>query len=100
MEHKPISLRLEAADGSAIEEYRIQEGNIEVRRLRSPDVESGGDWHCLTPAELTAHVQRKTAVSVWLRRRIGWRRLLLACTEPEVLRELGYSDPAPTQRAA
>jgi hypothetical protein len=95
-----LSLRLEAPDGSAIEEYRIQEGNIEVRRLRSPDDESGGEWHGLTPAELTAHVQRKTAVSEWLRRRLGWRRLLLACTEPDVLRELGYSEAATSQRAA
>lgn len=102
MQYEPISLRMEAADGSATEEYRIRESNIEVRTLKTPrsEDEHCGEWQRLTPKELTEHVQRKPALSQWLQRRIGWRRVLLACTEQEVLHELGYASAAPQQHAA
>lgn len=99
MEYKLMSFRLETGDGSTAEEYRIQDSNIEHRRVRPLDGEDAG-WRRLTPAELTQHVQRKTAVAQWLQRRMGWRRLLLACTNEEILREFGNPEAAVDRRAA
>ncbi len=87
----PVNLRLEAADGSGIEEYRIQDGDIEVRRVQRA-VERGrcdDDWQPLTPRQLAAHVQDNTVVAQWLRHRIGWRRLLLACSDQQTLQNFG-----------
>jgi hypothetical protein len=72
----PMSLRLEAPDG--IEEYRIRDGEVEVRQLEHP-VEEDRIWYRLTPRELTAHVKSNSVVAQWLKHRIGWRRLLRAC---------------------
>jgi len=87
----PVNLRLEAANGSGIEEYRIQDGDIEVRRVQRA-VERGlsdNDWQPLTPRQLAAHVQDNTVVAQWLRHRIGWRRLLLACSDQQTLQNFG-----------
>lgn len=94
-----MSLRLEAADGSSAEEYRIRDGNIERRQARPIDSEDAA-WRRVSPAELTRHVQRKTTVAQWLQRRIGWRRLLIACTNEEVLREVGFTGAVVDRRAA
>ena len=56
MELTPMCLRLESPDG-CLEEYRICEGEVEVRQLEHPLEEERG-WHQLTPGELTAHVNR------------------------------------------
>jgi hypothetical protein len=73
----PMTLRLEARDGSASEEYRIYDGEIEVRELQP--TEDDWDWHRLTPEQLSDHVKRNTVVAQWLNQRLGWRRLLRAC---------------------
>jgi hypothetical protein len=96
-----MTLRLEAADSSGVEEeYRIYESGVEVRRLgmygeREPhyQTEASADecWRRLSPAELTWHVQNKTPVAQWLKYRIGWRRLLHACTGSETLQEFGIT---------
>jgi hypothetical protein len=95
----PVNLRLEATDGSGIEEYRIQEGDIEVRRVQrsvgssqSEYGRSDDDWQRLTARQLATHVQGNTVVAQWLRHRIGWRRLLLACTDQQTLRNFGIED--------
>jgi len=80
----PMSLRLEAADGSAIEEYRIDQGAVEVRRL-SDFGDLGAGWRRLTSVQLRDHVNRKTLLAQWLERRLGWRRLLRACLDEENL---------------
>jgi hypothetical protein len=72
----PMYLRLESLDGCT-EEYRIWEGEVEVREQHPVEEERG--WHRLTPEELTSHVNRNTVVAQWLMRRLGWRRLLRAC---------------------
>lgn len=87
----PMSLRLEAADGTAIEEYRIDHGAVEVRRLLELD-DHGAGWRRLTPAQLRDHVNRKTLLAQWLERRLGWRRLLRACLGEENLWQLENSD--------
>ncbi len=88
----PTTLRLEAANGSGVEEYRIYEGVIEVRTVRSSEPISDGSWRRLSHVELSAHVKDETVVAQWLRQRIGWRRLLLACTNPQTLEEFGIAD--------
>ena len=86
-----MSLRLEAADGTAIEEYRIDRGTVEVRRLSDLTDDAAG-WRRLTPAQLKDHVNRKTLLAQWLERRLGWRRLLRACLDEENLWQVENSD--------
>ena len=80
-----VHLRLEAEDRSATQEYRVDDGKVEVRSLHPP---SGYDppessWYRLTPQQLRTHVERNTVVAQWLKRRLGWRRLLQACVSEE-----------------
>lgn len=81
----PMNLRLESADDSAGEEYRIYDGEVEVRNLPSHREGAGrtGAWHRLTPGQLSTHVQRNTVVAKWLQRRLGWQRLLQKCVALE-----------------
>ena len=82
-----MRLRLEAENGSATHEFRIDNGIVEVRSLRSvTECEAHStDWHRVTRQQLRNHVERNTVVAQWLERRLGWRRLLHACVshEPE-----------------
>jgi hypothetical protein len=81
-----MRLRLESGDGSSAKEYRIEDGNVEVRPVDpkggSPR-RTGSDWWRLTPEQLSIHVERNTVVAQWLERRLGWRRLLQACVGQE-----------------
>ena len=84
-----MRLRLESGDGSSAKEYRIEDGNVEVRTLdpeRGSRRPTGSFWWRLTPQQLRIHVERNTVVAQWLERRLGWRRLLQACVgqEPNV----------------
>ena len=81
----PMTLRLEAANGSGVEEYRIYEDAVEVRKLccggERGDLELAGehlsgDWQRLSPDDLTRHVKNNTVVAHWLKHRLGWRRLV------------------------
>jgi len=79
-------LRLERTDGSSVKEYRIKNGIVEARTLDpygQPDPRIGSDWQQLTPDQLAVHVERNTMVAQWLRRRLGWERLLGACISQE-----------------
>ena len=80
-----VRLRLEAQDGSQIEEYRIDGGRVEVRNLCfcGLDDSSDSNWHRVTQQQLRIHVERDTVVAQWLKRRLGWRPLLQACVNPE-----------------
>jgi hypothetical protein len=77
-----MRLRLESGDGSPAKEYRIEDGNVEVRTL-DPGGGSvrrtGSVWSRLTSEQLSNHVEHNTVVAQWLERRLGWRRLLQAC---------------------
>lgn len=97
----PMTLRLEAADDSGVEEYRIYEDAVEVRQLRcgeeKGDLELAGgnvsdEWQRLSPRELSLHVTKNTVVAQWLKHRLGWRRLLRACSDPQTLQEFGVPD--------
>jgi hypothetical protein len=80
-----VRLRLEAEDGTAAWEYRIDDGNVEVRNLHPPRGHDSPEnsWHRLTPAQLSIQVEGNTVVAQWLERRLGWRRLLQACSNEE-----------------
>ena len=93
-----MCLRLESLDGCT-EEYRIGEGEVEVRQLQHPLEEEHG-WRQLTPGELTAHVNRNTVVAQWLMRRFGWQRLLRACVADQNLYFINDAQSASGQSAA
>ena len=76
-----IRLLLESGDGSPAKEYRIEDGNVEVKTLDGGSY-YGNVWWRLTPGQLSTHVKRNTLVARWLEHRLGWRRLLLACVGP------------------
>ena len=80
-----VRLRLESGDGSQAKEYRIEDGNVEVRTLdpESGSVRGTGVWWQLTPEQLSIHVKGNSVVAQWLERRLGWRRLLQACVGQE-----------------
>ena len=83
---RSMRLLLESGDGSPAKEYRIQDGNVEVRTLNREggSVRSAGSaWWRLSPEQLSIHVERNTVVAWWLERRLGWRRLLQACVDQE-----------------
>jgi hypothetical protein len=84
-----MRLRLESGNGSPAKEYRIEDGNVEVRMLDPEDRSDRSDlcagtiWSRLTPEQLSIHVECNTVVAQWLERRLGWRRLLQACVGQE-----------------
>ena len=86
---QPVNLRLEVS-GRGGEEYRIYDGHVEVRQLQ-PCFEDDGAWHRVTPELLTSHVSKGTVLAHWLKQRLGWRRLLRACTPEQELRL--FEDP-------
>lgn len=98
----PMNLRLEAMDGSGIEEYRIHEGDVEVRRVLrdSEEWQYADSWTPLSPADLAEHVERNTVVAQWLKHRIGWKRLILACTDREILHQFGITQMPIDRHAA
>ncbi len=74
-------LRIDSSDGSRAREYRIDSEGVQVRTLISDGAKSV--WRTLTSDNLSSHVRRNTVVAQWLERRLGWRRLLLACVGEE-----------------
>jgi hypothetical protein len=101
MSVKNMRLRLEAEDGTAAREYRIDDGNVEVRNLHSPNCHDSPEnsWQRLTPAQLSIQVERNTVVAQWLERRLGWRRLLQACSNQETGEWRAADDDADRQAA-
>lgn len=98
----PMSLRLEAAGGIAGEEYRISDGDVEVRKLHQTleGARRGGAWHRLTPGQLSTHVRRNTVVAQWLQRRLGWQRLLQKCVDLESANQAGLAESTQDRYAA
>ena len=83
---RSMRLLLESGDGSPAKEYRIEDGNVEVRAFDQDGGSvrnTGSGWWRLTPEQLRIHVERSTVVAQWLERRLGWRRLLQACVDQE-----------------
>lgn len=76
---RSVRLRLEPHDGSPAKDYRIRDGEIEVRILTT------GihlvEWRRLTASEIAYHVENNTVVARWLEARLGWRRVLRKCVQ-------------------
>lgn len=68
-------LRIDPGNGSLVVEYRIENGLVESRTLGA---ETG--WQLLNADEISSHVMADTAVAYWLRRKMGTRWLIRACT--------------------
>jgi len=94
-----MHLRLEATDGVEGKEDRIYDGQIEVRELQC-STDDDWCWHRVPPDELTAHVNAGTVLAEWLKRRLGWRRLLRACMAEQDLYLFEAADHSLDHRAA
>jgi hypothetical protein len=93
----PLCLRLEAPGERAIEDYRIHNRDVEVRRIQGQD---DCDWRQLTAEELTEHVYRNSIVAQWLERRLGRQRLLRACIGQQSLRHIDAAENTRDPHAA
>ena len=78
------SLRIDRGDGSAIIDYRIQDGRVETRIVETADSGSESNWRSVTPEELSSHVMSNTMVAQWLRRKMGIHSLLRACNAEQL----------------
>ena len=95
---QPVHLRLEGNERVG-EEYRIYDGHVEVRALID-SFDDDGSWHRVAPEELTMHVNRGTVLAQWLKQRLGWRKLLRACTPEQDLRIFDHAAAPAGSRAA
>ena len=94
-----LCLRPEAPCERTTDEYRIHDGDVEVRRHQGP-TQNDRDWRRLTAEELTHHVYRNTAVALWLERRLGWRHLLRACVGEQNQYQIESAENRGDRRAA
>lgn len=75
-------LRIDPNDGTAVEEYRIENDGVERRILSAsgcPSVDSR--WQRLLPEQLASHIMASTVVAHWLERRMGIHGLIRACNQ-------------------
>ncbi len=79
------TLRVDPGDGSPVQDYRIENGHVEMRVL-DIKMKFAPEGHCrwrrLTPPQLASHVMGNTAVAQWLQRRMGVHSLIRACAQP------------------
>lgn len=65
-----MQLRIESVDGSPINDYRVADGEVQVRSLTpsgQPYPGHASDWRSLNRNELGLHDALGTVVSRWLR---------------------------------
>ena len=74
------TLRIDPGDGSPATEYRVEDDHVECRQ-RPADASGAAKkpWQPLTSEQISSHIMSDTVVAYWLRRRMGFRRLLRAC---------------------
>jgi hypothetical protein len=74
-------LRIDPGHGSPVVEYRIENGRVESRIVRSEmAVACEAGWQQLTAHQISMHIKTDTVVAHWLHGRMGVHRLLRACT--------------------
>ncbi len=83
-------LCIDPGDGSPALEYRVEDNRIESRSLGLGKDGVERPWTTVTPEQLSSHVLSGTVVAHWLQRRIGYRRLLLACN-----RDFSFANETP-----
>ena len=84
-QHRPgrnARLRLEPQDGTPSKDYQIQDGEVEVRILRTQE-QSASQWRRLMPEDIAYHIEKNTVVARWLEARLGWRTVLRKCVQAE-----------------
>jgi len=78
-------LRVDAGNGSPAQDYRIENGHVEMRVVDF-DMECGwkshARWQRLTREQLSSHIMGDTVVARWLQRRMGVHSLIRACAQP------------------
>ena len=78
------TLRVDPGDGSPVQDYRIENGHVEMRVLdikMKYELEGRCRWQRLTPPQLASHVMGNTVVAQWLQRRMGVHPLIRACAQ-------------------
>ena len=76
-------LRVDPGDGSPVEDYRIENGHVEMRVLDfGLDSDAHRQWRRLTREQLISHVMSNTLLAQWLQRRMGVHPLIRACAPP------------------
>ena len=80
---RSVRLRLEPEDGSPAKDYRIRDGEIEVRILATSINLADPEWRRLTSSEVAYDIENNTIVARWLEARLGWRRVLRKCVQAE-----------------
>ena len=84
------TLRIDLPNASSVIEYRIRDDFVETRTRPAEQTDgTENEWQRLTPQQIDYHITRSTIVAYWLRRRIGIRRLIQACSDAMS----GLSDP-------
>ena len=88
-------LRVDPDDGSPAQDYRIENGHVEMRLVdfnMKYAHEGEGRWRRLSREQLSSHVMGNTAVARWLQRRMGPHSLIRACAQPSCLQDESSSD--------
>jgi hypothetical protein len=75
-------LRVDPGDGSPVEDYRIENGHVEMRVLDFGLNSDRRQWRRLTREQLISHVMSNTLLAQWLQRRMGVHLLIRACAPP------------------
>jgi len=75
-------LRVDPGDGSPVEDYRIENGHVEMRVLDFGLNSDRRQWRRLTREQLISHVMSNTLLAQWLQRRMGVHPLIRACAAP------------------
>jgi hypothetical protein len=84
---KPVEwsrLRIDRNDGSHVLEYRIADGWVEYRAIKSAseNAVTEAPWERITPAGLQSLLTTKSIVALWLSHRLGIDALRRACGQP------------------
>ena len=74
------TLRIDRGKDCSVIDYRIQDDRVETRIVDSATTRTESGWRSVAPEQLRSHVMRNTVLAYWLRRKMGIRRLLRACS--------------------
>lgn len=75
------TLRIDRGRDCSIIDYRIQDGRVETRIVDGATVGTENGWRPVSAEQLVSHVMRNTVIAHWLRRKMGIRWLLRACSQ-------------------
>ena len=88
-------LRVDPGDGSPVQDYRIENGHVEMRLVdfnMKYAHQGEGRWRRLSREQLSWHVVGDTAVARWLQRRMGLHSLIRVCAQTSCSEDESSSD--------